>query len=79
MTELDGVIQRNSASAEELASTAEELSGQVGQLRDSVGFFKLGTRQPLTIGSRAQARMLSRAELEAASRPHDEHDKEYAA
>ena len=43
MTELDSVIQRNSASAEELASTAEELSGQAAQLRESVAFFNLGS------------------------------------
>ena len=42
MVDLDGVIQRNSASAEELASTAEELSGQAVQLRESVSFFRLG-------------------------------------
>ena len=46
MTDLDGVIQRNSASAEQLASTAEELSSQASQLRDSVAFFRLGTQQP---------------------------------
>jgi methyl-accepting chemotaxis protein len=45
MTELDAVIQRNSASAEELASTAEELTGQAGQLRDSVSFFQLGAQR----------------------------------
>lgn len=47
MTALDGVIQKNSASAEQLAATAEELTGQARQLRESVGFFSLaGTNQP---------------------------------
>lgn len=41
MVELDGVIQKNSASAEELAATAEELAGQARQLRESVAFFRL--------------------------------------
>jgi methyl-accepting chemotaxis protein len=75
MTDLDGVIQRNSASAEELASTAEELSGQVGQMRESVGFFRLGTRQRLNIGG-AGEQMLTRSELDAAN---DERNREYAA
>lgn len=42
MTDLDGVIQKNSASAEQLAATAEELAGQARQLRESVAFFSLG-------------------------------------
>lgn len=41
MAELDNVIQKNSASSEELAATAEELAGQARQLRESVAFFKL--------------------------------------
>jgi methyl-accepting chemotaxis protein len=45
MSGLDSVIQRNSASAEELASTAEELSGQAAQLRESVSFFQLGNNR----------------------------------
>ena len=40
--ELDSVTQRNAASSEELAATAEELSSQSGQLRELMIFFKIG-------------------------------------
>jgi methyl-accepting chemotaxis protein len=39
--QLDNVIQQNAAAAEELASMAEELSGQSAQLVDTLSFFKL--------------------------------------
>lgn len=42
MSDLDGVIQKNSASAEELSATAEELASQARQLRETVAFFQLG-------------------------------------
>ncbi len=38
--ELDSVIQRNAASAEEMAATSEELSAQAAYLHDAVSFFK---------------------------------------
>ena len=40
--ELDKVIQQNASASEEVASTAEELSGQAVQLQQSINFFKLG-------------------------------------
>ncbi|GBC60899.1 methyl-accepting chemotaxis protein [Desulfonema ishimotonii] len=40
--QLDQVIQQNASVSEEMASTAEELAGQSGQLRNTVGFFRLG-------------------------------------
>ena len=42
MSDLDAVIQKNSASAEELSATAEELASQARQLRETVAFFQLG-------------------------------------
>ncbi|WP_242012231.1 methyl-accepting chemotaxis protein [Pseudodesulfovibrio cashew] len=39
--ELDKVIQQNASASEEVASTAEELSGQAVQLQESIRFFKL--------------------------------------
>ncbi|KAF0095977.1 MAG: methyl-accepting chemotaxis protein [Puniceicoccaceae bacterium 5H] len=45
MQELDQVTQRNSASSEEMASTAEELASQGQQLQDTIGFFKLDENQ----------------------------------
>lgn len=38
--ELDSVIQRNAASAEEMAATSEELSAQAAYLHEAVSFFK---------------------------------------
>jgi methyl-accepting chemotaxis protein len=48
MQQLDSTIQANAAAAEQLASTAEELSGQAVQLQDAVGFFRLAAaRRPI--------------------------------
>jgi methyl-accepting chemotaxis protein len=41
MQQLDQVIQSNSASSDQLASTAQELATQSAQLRQSVAFFRL--------------------------------------
>jgi methyl-accepting chemotaxis protein len=38
---VDGVAQRNASAAEELSSTAEEVSAQAAALRDLVAFFRL--------------------------------------
>ncbi len=46
MQQLDSTIQGNAAAADELASTASELSNQAVQLQDSVAFFKLDTGRP---------------------------------
>jgi methyl-accepting chemotaxis protein len=47
LTSLDTVIQRNAASGEELASTAEELAAQAASLSDAVSYFKIaGDEQP---------------------------------
>jgi len=40
--ELDKVIQQNASASEEVASTAEELSGQAVLLQEAIRFFKLG-------------------------------------
>jgi methyl-accepting chemotaxis protein len=42
MTQLDQVIQSNSAAAEELAAASEELAGHSATLRDAIAFFKTG-------------------------------------
>ena len=61
---LDQVIQQNSASSEEMASTAEELSAQSDQLREMAGFFRMEredrlpeTQRPGSITSRQQRRL----------------------
>jgi methyl-accepting chemotaxis protein len=40
ISQLDSVVQSNSASSEELAASAEELSGQAMSLRETVAFFR---------------------------------------
>ena len=42
ITQISGVVQSNSATAQESAASSEELSGQAGMLKDLVGQFKLG-------------------------------------
>ncbi|WP_395836961.1 methyl-accepting chemotaxis protein [Cystobacter fuscus] len=42
MSELNGVTQRNAASAEELSSTAEEMAAQAQSLLRMVSFFRVG-------------------------------------
>lgn len=83
MSDLDGVIQRNSASAEQLASTAEELSGQAAQLRESVSFFRLGTAHVLTkpgrnAGQQARAQP-KREDSPRHDSPRHDHEEEFAA
>jgi methyl-accepting chemotaxis protein len=41
VTQMDTVVQQNASSSEELAATAEELSGQAIKLVETIGFFKL--------------------------------------
>jgi methyl-accepting chemotaxis protein len=75
MTELDSVIQRNSASAEELAATAEELTGQAGQLRDSVSFFQLSanTRKNLISTKQPVLRTPRKAKFERTAANDNHH------
>ena len=43
--QLDQVIQQNASASEEMASTAEELASQAESLQDSIGFFRLDTKE----------------------------------
>ncbi len=45
VTQLDSVVQSNSASSEELAASAEELAGQAAALRDAISFFTIADRE----------------------------------
>ena len=42
LTQIDMIVQQNASSAEDLAATVEELSGQATALDDTIGIFKLG-------------------------------------
>lgn len=55
---LDQIIQQNAASAEEMASTSEELSGQAALMQSTMGFFRIGhvgqvNRNPKVVASAA--------------------------
>jgi methyl-accepting chemotaxis protein len=63
MQQLDSTIQSNASAADELASTAEELSGQAVQLQEAVGFFRLSNQRSartvgasISVGRKAAAR-----------------------
>ena len=55
--QLDRVIQRNAAAAEQISSTSEELSGQAGQLRNTIAYFQLEEAAPGRGSSRHPARL----------------------
>ena len=63
--QLDGVIQTNASASEEMASTAEELSGQSQRLADAMAFFRVEhgapARRSRTVVSRAKPRALPAA------------------
>ncbi|WP_425353620.1 methyl-accepting chemotaxis protein [Rhodoferax aquaticus] len=50
MTQLSKATQQNASASEELAATSEELSGQAGQLQDSIAFFNIGQEAVPTRG-----------------------------
>ena len=56
LTQLDRVIQQNAAASEELASMAEELTGQAEAVRETVSFFSVGEEaegeEPLALPGR---------------------------
>jgi methyl-accepting chemotaxis protein len=45
--QLNQVIQQNASASEEMAATAQVLSGQADVLQSAVGFFKLDNQRPL--------------------------------
>jgi len=45
MVQLNQITQQNAAASEELAATAEEMSGQAGNLQDLMSFFKIAAGQ----------------------------------
>ncbi|MGE5467245.1 MAG: methyl-accepting chemotaxis protein [Ignavibacteria bacterium] len=54
MEQLSQITQQNASASEELAATAEEMSGQAGQLQQLMSFFKVGDD-----GRQADVRQLS--------------------
>jgi methyl-accepting chemotaxis protein len=70
--ELDKVIQQNASASEEVASTAEELSGQSVQLQEAIRFFKLeghGGSIPKPIQPAFDTRPSNPAPLPGATQP----------
>jgi methyl-accepting chemotaxis protein len=58
LIQLDKVVQQNAAAAEELASTAEELSGQAAQSLDTIAYFKLANDEKLALTAVADRSMI---------------------
>ncbi|AGX87248.1 methyl-accepting chemotaxis protein [Candidatus Symbiobacter mobilis] len=85
--QLRDVTQRNTASAEELAATAEELSSRAGQLQQTISFFAGGARlvpAPAALPERRQPqaapaphRRPAPARLAAPSKPMSSNFQEY--
>jgi methyl-accepting chemotaxis protein len=46
VSQMDGVVQRNASSSDELADTSRELAEQARSLVSSIGFFDLGALEP---------------------------------
>ena len=46
VSQLDKVIQANAASAQEMSSTSEELSGQAVHLTETIGYFRMSHKGP---------------------------------
>ena len=74
MTPLNQITQQNASGSEELASTAEEMSGQAEQLQELMGFFNTGA----TAGTarRAQRKVDGEKANKTAENPRRE-DAEY--
>ena len=78
LVQLDGVVQRNASSSEEMASMSEELNGQAEQLQNTVAFFKLeqgGSRQRPGEPQRRSMQSGSRKAQVAHTRPADTHSQ----
>jgi methyl-accepting chemotaxis protein len=65
---LDQVVQQNASHAEEMASTAEALSGQAEQLQEVIGFFETGDGEHADT-SRVESRVETRRLLTVADQP----------
>ncbi len=65
MGQLSKATQQNASASEELAATSEELSGQAGQLQQSIGFFNIGDARAAGVTRRpgAAARGADTAQL----------------
>ena len=67
MGQLDSVAQQGAAASEQLAATAEEMSGQANQLRNIIGFFKVGSGNvaPVAAAANMQAAAPAPAPIKA--------------
>jgi methyl-accepting chemotaxis protein len=68
VTQLSKTTQTNAAASEELAATAEEMNGQVEQLKKSVSFFKLESEVPVAANKpRSPVSSLAKAKVARAA------------
>ena len=74
VTQLSQTTQQAAAASEELSATAEEMNGQAGQLKDTMGFFRLersraaggaSAAAPASRKSKAQLRVAGNAAVKA--------------
>jgi methyl-accepting chemotaxis protein len=63
MGQLNRATQQNASASEQLAATSEELSGQAGQLQQSIAFFKTGAQAAPAVQARALERRAPAARL----------------
>lgn len=76
VTEMDKVSQHNAAASEQLAATAEEMTSQCQQLRETVGFFKLVSEGDSGFNEQRVSESPVRRSVSAASSGPDEGDFE---
>jgi methyl-accepting chemotaxis protein len=78
VNQLSQTTQQNASSSEELAATAEEMSNHAEQLRQTMGFFKIGSSdvversertrvRPPSLPARGAARRVSRPKVASAA------------
>jgi methyl-accepting chemotaxis protein len=66
ITQLSQTTQQAAAASEQLSATAEEMNGQAGQLKDTMGFFRLERRVTRSAGASASAARKPKAQLRVA-------------
>jgi len=66
ITQLSQTTQQAAAASEELSATAEEMNGQAGQLKDTMGFFRLERSAARAAGAGAAAGRKPKTQLRVA-------------
>jgi methyl-accepting chemotaxis protein len=78
--QFDSVVQQNSAASEQLAASAEELSGQATALQDSIAFFKLAetkSKEKTPLSSQVRKQTTTRTVVRTSHDPMDASFEEF--